>query len=207
LFFLRCYRNPKEAGRLKDAIPLLEEAHQSAKRFPDLRSVDGPLIDAYMKMGENAKITDLLRERLSEARKTLPKDSPQLAGLLAQIGMGLLEQKKWAEADPLLRESLAIREKAQPDLWSSFNTKSVLSGALLGQQKHAEAEPLLIAGYEGMKHREAAIPAPGKPRVLEALDRLVELYTVTNKPDEVKKWQAERAKHPAKQPPPPEEKK
>jgi len=31
----------------------------------------------------------------------------------------------------------------------------------------------------------------------EAAGRLIELYTATNKPDEVKKWKAERAKYPA----------
>jgi WD40 repeat protein len=34
------------------------------------------------------------------------------------------------------------------------------------------------------------------------LDRLIELYTATNHPDEVKKWQAERAKYPAAAPMP-----
>ncbi len=188
--------NYKDAGRLKEAITLLEEAHESAKRFPPHRWVGGQLIDAYMKASENAKLADLLRAELSEARKTLPKDSPQLAGRLAQISLGLLQQKKWTEAEPLLRESLAIREKTQPDVWSTFNTKSLLGGALLGQKRFAEAEPLLLAGYEGMKQREKTIPAQGKIRLPEAVDRLIELYTTTNKPDEVKKWQAERAKYP-----------
>ena len=79
--------NYKDAGRLKEAIPLLEEAHQAAKRFPTLRWVADQLIDAYAKAGENAKLADLLQEQLAEARKALPKDSPQLAGLLAQIGL------------------------------------------------------------------------------------------------------------------------
>jgi hypothetical protein len=30
----------------------------------------------------------------------------------------------------------------------------------------------------------------------ETLDRLIELYTATNRPDEATKWQAERAKYP-----------
>ncbi len=197
----------KEAGRLKEAILLLEEAHQSAKRFPDLRSVDGPLIDAYMKAGENAKLADLLQERLREARKALPKDSPELAGLLAQIGLSLLQLKKWTEAEPLLRECLAIREKTEPDDWRTCNTKSLLGGALLGQKKYAEAEPLLRKGYEGMKQREKTIPPQASTRLPEALDRLIEFYTATNKPDEVKKWQAERAKYPAVQAPPTGEKK
>jgi len=113
----------------------------------------------------------------------------------------LLQAKAFTEAEPLLRECLAIREKTQPDLWTTFNTQSLLGGALLGQKKYAEAEPLLLAGYEGMKQREKSIPPQGATRIPEALDRLLDLCTATSWPDEVKKWQAERAKYPeAKKP-------
>jgi hypothetical protein len=47
-----------------------------------------------------------------------------------------------------------------------------------------------------MKEREKAIPPQGRVRLSEAVDRLIELYIATNKPDEVKKWRAERAKCP-----------
>jgi hypothetical protein len=77
---------------------------------------------------------------------------------------------------PLLRESLAIREKAQPDQWSTFSARSQLGGCLLGQKKLAEAEPLVVSGYEGMKAREAKIPAPSKYRLTEAAKRVVQLY-------------------------------
>jgi serine/threonine-protein kinase len=106
--------NYKDVGRLKEAIPLLKEAYQSSKRFRKLRGIAFDLIDAYAKAGENAKLADLIQEHLAEARKTLPKDSPQLAEEIAQIGLRLLQQKKWTEADPLLRECLAIREKTPP---------------------------------------------------------------------------------------------
>ena len=92
-----------------------------------------------------------LMQQLPEARKALPKDSPQLAGLLAQIGLGLLEQKKWTEAEPLLRECLAIREQTQPDVWSTFNTKSTLGGALPGPEeicRRRAAAPDRLRGYE-----------------------------------------------------------
>ena len=98
----------------------------------------------------------------------------------------------------MLRDCLAIRQKQIPDSWLTFNTQSLLGGALLGQKKYAEAEPLLVKGYEGMKTREKTIPqhGGGELRLPEALDRLMELYTAINKPDEAKKWQAERAKYP-----------
>jgi tetratricopeptide (TPR) repeat protein len=43
--------NYKDAGRLKEAIPLLEEAYQSSRRFRRLRNLANPLIDAYGKAG------------------------------------------------------------------------------------------------------------------------------------------------------------
>ena len=77
------------------------------------------------------------------------------------------------------------------------NTRSLLGGALLGQKKYAEAEPLLVKSYQGMKSREKTIPKQGggELRIPEALDRLIELYIAINKPDQAKKWQAERAKY------------
>ena len=57
-----------------------------------------------------------------------------------------------------------------------------------------------------MKAREKTIPPQGQVRIPEALDRLVELYTATDQPDEAKKWHAERAKYPNLAPSPKEKK-
>jgi hypothetical protein len=93
-------------------------------------------------------------------------------------------------------------EKKKPDAWTSFNAARMLGSALLGQKKYADAEPLLLIGDEGMKEREKSMSKSGgaEKRIPEALDALIELYTATNKPDEVKKWQAERAKYPEGKP-------
>jgi tetratricopeptide (TPR) repeat protein len=194
--------NYRDAGRVKEAIPLLEEAYRASKKHPNLRWVGTPLVDAYAKAGRPAEAAKLIDELLAVARRQLPKDSPQLAGLLAEYGLILLELKGFAEAEPLLRECLAIREAKEPDDWRTFNTQSMLGGALLGQKKYADAEPLLRAGYDGMKAREKAIPPVGRDRIPEALDRLVELYAATGKNDEEKKWRSERAKYPFVAPPP-----
>jgi hypothetical protein len=98
----------------------------------------------------------------------------------------------------LLRECLTSRLQATPNAWQTFNTQSLLGAALLGQKKYAEAEPQLVKGYEGMKTREKTIPKQGggELRIPEALDRLIELYTVINKPEKAEKSRAERAKYP-----------
>ena len=95
------------------------------------------------------------------------------------LGFNLVQQKKYADAEPVLRESLAIRDRNEPDLWTTFNTMSILGGSLLGQEKYADAEPLLLQGYEGMKLRSATIPPTVQNRLTEALERLVTLYEAT----------------------------
>jgi hypothetical protein len=96
---------------------------------------------------------------------------------------------------------LAIREKTIPNDWMTVRTRSVLGGALLAQKKYADAEPPLLAGYEGMKARVKTILPTDATRIPEALDRLVEFHAATNRPDEVKKYLELLAKYP-----PPEKK-
>ncbi len=67
----------------------------------------------------------------------------------------------------------------------------MLGAALLGQKKLAEAEPLLLAGYRGMKEREASIPQEAKVlRIPEALERLVQLYEAKGDATEAAAWRS-----------------
>lgn len=174
-----------KADRFKEAIPLLEECQ-----------VNLLLLQAYAKVGENTKFVKIVQAASAEARSLAPDGGLQLASNLAVVGLHLLKLEKWSEAEPLIRESLDIREKLQPNDWSTFNAKSMLGGALLGQKKYTEAEPLLVQGYEGMKQNLKTIPELGKDRFKEALDRLINLYAATNKSSELEKWQIERANYP-----------
>jgi len=183
--------NYRDAGRLEDAISLLERVHRDGRRHASLRWVASELLIAYARAGKSAQAFDLVKENLATARGTYAADSPQLATVLSQCGAALLELKAWAEAEPILRECLEIREKKEPDDWRTFNAQAMLGGALLGQKKYAEAEPLLIRGYEGMKKRDATISANSKFRVTEALERLVLLHGAWGKPDEETKWRKE----------------
>ncbi len=192
--------NYRAAGRFAAAIPLLEEALNSG--LPGLRSVAVALFAAYKQAGRSADAARMFAELAAEAHKQAPKESPQLADLLASFCLELLELKAFAEAEPLLRECLAIRENNLPDLWKTFNSKSMLGGALLGQKKYAEAEPMLLAGYQGMKQREATIPPEGKARLPQAVERLVQFYEATNNPGEASRWRKELdpSKPPEKKP-------
>ncbi len=70
---------------------------------------------------------------------------------------------------------------------------------MVGQKKFADAEPLILAGYEGMKARESKIPAPDTPRLTEAAERVVQLYEAWGKKDKAAEWRAKLAR-PADEP-------
>jgi eukaryotic-like serine/threonine-protein kinase len=192
--FWASIRRTKEAeNAFQKAITLADETLklQKAKlgsEHPDLIHGMGNLADAYDRIADFPRAEAVLRELLPIRRKTRGADHRQVTHSLALLGHNLLKQKKYAEAEPLLRECLAIREKKLPDDWLRFNAESLLGDALLGQKKYADAEPLLLAGYEGMKQREAKIPAQGKIRLTEALERLVQLYEARGDKDQADAW-------------------
>jgi hypothetical protein len=67
----------------------------------------------------------------------------------------------------------------------------MLGEALNGQKKRAEAELLLVQGYEGMKQRASRIPKEYKPRLAEALERLVQMYDAWGRPEQATRWRRE----------------
>ena len=105
--------------------------------------------------------------------------------ILASI---LERQGKLADAEPLACECLAIFEAKTPDHWRVFEARSLLGATLLAQKKYAEAEPLLLTGYEGMKQREDKLPTAIRPRLQPAIRRLVRLYEETGSPDRAAEW-------------------
>jgi hypothetical protein len=88
----------------------------------------------------------------------------------------------------VLRESLAVLGKKLPDDWSTFNAQSLVGAALFAQTKYAEAEPLLLQGYEGLKARAAKISAPRQNALPEAVARIVKLYEARGEKDRADRW-------------------
>jgi tetratricopeptide (TPR) repeat protein len=94
----------------------------------------------------------------------------------------------FAKAEPVLRQWLAHRDKTGPDGWWTFQTFSQLGGSLLGQKKFAEAEPLILRGYEGLTAREAEIWPANRYFLTEAAERVVQLYEAWGKKDKADEW-------------------
>jgi hypothetical protein len=154
-----------------------------------LRLLPAALAGLYDNAGRFAQAEPLHIRILDEARKQYPAGDVRLAAALVALGANLVLQEKVAAAEGLLREGLAIRIEKEPDAWSTFNVMSALGAALAGQKQYAEAEPLLLEGYAGLQERAEKIPAIfRKPRLTDAIRRLIGLYEALDKPGEVKKW-------------------
>jgi len=182
-------------NRLAEAEPIMREAVEIGRAaLPatdvSLLASECWLVDLYAQQGKRDQAVSSIREWFESRRSALPEDSPERAGLLGYFGLSLLTLEALDEAESLLRECLTIREKIHPDDWRTFNTRSMLGGALLGQKKLAQAEPLLLAGYQGMKEREAAIPPSGRVRIPEALERLVKVYEAQGNEAEAATWRS-----------------
>jgi len=126
-------------------------AYEAAIRAdPKLSLAHGNLGAVFMNKGDLAKAAAVL----GEAVRLDPNDATSYENL----GETLLRQEKATEAALALKSCLAIRQKTTPDDWRTFKTMLRLSLVLLEQKKHADAEPLLANGYEGIKQREMTLP-------------------------------------------------
>jgi tetratricopeptide (TPR) repeat protein len=88
----------------------------------------------------------------------------------------------------LLRNCATARQRVMPDSWLTYRCKSLVGGVYLGRQQYVASEPLLLAGYQGMKQRESKIPPQDKVHLTEGAKRLVQLYEAIGKKDEAAKW-------------------
>lgn len=201
----------KAAGRPAEAVPLLEiclraDELKQGKNHPGTVSSIGNLASAYLANGQLDQGVQSFGRVVSISRTQSGGKDPFFSRLLASVSVEMLQVRQYVPAEPLIRESLAIREKSEPNEWTTYFTNTLLGWSLLGQKKYADAEPLLLKGYEGMKTREKMIPPQARERIVQNLDRLIDLYSATKKPDELKKWQAERAKYPREMLPMPKNK-
>ncbi len=182
----------QKLGRTPEALLLLEEAYQASKKYSLFGYLIGTLTDAYIQAGRREDAVKLIVETAADAKSSMPPQSLELANTLASTCLGMIKLRMFVEAEALLRETLELRQKLQPDRWNTFAVRAMLGVSLLGQERYEEAEPHLVEGYDGMKSREATIPPPGRIRVPESLDRLIELYTRTGKSEQAAKYRTLR---------------
>jgi serine/threonine protein kinase/tetratricopeptide (TPR) repeat protein len=188
----------RDNGELAKALPILETSVGQAERaFGTIHPTTLQITQIWLDTLEQTKDWDRVvkgRQSVVAVERQRKKDDSRLAEALSKLGRTFLAAGRAAEAEGPLREAWTIQKRSEPDFWTTFLTQSMLGGALLGQKKHADAEPLLLAGYNGLRQRAAKIPPLRKQLLTDALERLVQCYDASGKPDEAAKWRKDLEK-------------
>jgi hypothetical protein len=158
------------------------------EEHPETLSSMNNLAGLYQDQGKYDLAEPLFVKTLEAKRRVLGEEHPNTIRSMDDLASLYLTRTEFNKAEPLLRAALIFRETRQPNAWLTFNTRSQLGGSLAGQKKYAEAEPLLLSGYEGMKANKEKIPATAMNRMLEAGDRIIQLYDAWGKPEKAVEW-------------------
>jgi eukaryotic-like serine/threonine-protein kinase len=184
----------RAAKRPTEALPLAEEVVRRRKSVggaEDAATAVSMLILAglYGELKRYADAEPLYRDLLARARRVYGPNTSNAATAQANLAGNLFSQQKFAESEAVFRTVLATREAVEPNGWQTFNVRTRLGEAVAAQNRHEEAEALLLAGYEGMKRREDKMPAANRSWIGQALRCLVRFYTTTNETEKAAKWQ------------------
>lgn len=188
----------RDRGRLEEAAQLLDDAAAHARKrlglnHPQTQRTIVTQAEVFAKQNRLDLAELRLRELADYYRDKPGTDRLTYAHHLERLAENLLEQKKFAQAETAARTSSAIADKLQPDKWSTFRVQSLLGAALLGEKKFAEAEPLLLRGYEGMKTHATNIPKNERVQLTRALERVCQLYEAWGKKSEAIAWRKKLA--------------
>jgi serine/threonine protein kinase/tetratricopeptide (TPR) repeat protein len=187
----------ERSGRLAEAVTIHEETLKQKKAklgldHPATLATMNNLAVAIAKAGRLSEALPLFEETLTRHETKLGPDNPLTLATMNSLVRAYLESRRWTEAETLARKCLDLRSKnqKQADSWWTFETKSELGAALAGQKKYAEAEPLLLAGHEGLRARQATIPLYDRKSVAQAAARIVPFYEAWGKKDKAAEWRA-----------------
>jgi tetratricopeptide (TPR) repeat protein len=182
-----------DAGKFDEGISLLEST------LGDFRETLGPgsyatlICEIYLGVGYDAKGDRVRAEQTLRAAlqgfRALGKDQEGQATLAAELlGVNLVEQRKYSQAEPVLREALTYREKGDKDDWQLYRAQAFLGAALNGLKRYPEAEKLLLSGQQGLKQRVSRMPADQKKWVRFSAEQIVDLYSSWGRPDDAAEW-------------------
>jgi hypothetical protein len=147
-----------------------------------------------MRRPKYAQAEPFLTRALEAQRRTLGADHPNTLSTMYILAMLNCDQGKYSQAEMLSRNALTVFQKTAPNTWGRFYTQSVLGASLLSQKRYEEAEPLLLAGYEGMMQHKILAARSGLEQVVKWI---VQLYDGWEKPEKAAGWKQKLANNPS----------
>ena len=174
-------------GKYAQAEALFRQTMETSRRVlgPEHHKTLAFLSDfasMYQRQGRYALAQTHAAEVLVGRRHALGRENSDTMQSADDLALAYHSQGKFTESEPLAREVLEFNQKKQPDGWQRFRAECLLGASLAGQKKYAEAEPLLLEGYQGMLARKDQMEVPDWYHLDRAREWNVELYEAWGKP-------------------------
>ncbi len=134
-----------------------------------------------------------IKKAIEAARGKPDAQAVELAAEIWRLFNLYMAEDRFEEAEKHGREALAVWEKSHPDDWNRFRVQAGLGRSLLLQARHAEAEPLLVSGCEGMLRHRSEIPQALGEVLVRGIKSLVDLYLDTDRAALGAEWEARLA--------------
>jgi non-specific serine/threonine protein kinase/serine/threonine-protein kinase len=182
-----------DQGKYVQAESLFERAvaagsHSLGKEHPRTLNAMAGLARVYRAQGKLVESESLYSTVLDARRRVQGAEHPETLSTLNDLADVSLRQRKYAAAESTARNALEGYEKARLDEWERYRSQSLLGASLANQNKFVEAEPLLLAGYDGMLQLKDTMPAGARPNIAQAGERIITLYQDWKRPDKVAEW-------------------
>jgi tetratricopeptide (TPR) repeat protein len=130
----------------------------------------------YQRQGKYGLAETYAAQALAGRRHALGSDHPDTMDSAAGLSLVYLSQGKFVQSEALAREAAEFYTMKQPEDWRRFRAESRLGASLAGQKKYAEAERLLLQGYQGMLARKDRIAFPDRYNLDRTRRWLAQLY-------------------------------
>jgi eukaryotic-like serine/threonine-protein kinase len=189
----------RQIGKQAEAEALLTRVMEVQHRVlgddhPNQLATMSSLAQVYQLQGKLAEAKALLTRTLAGQRRVNGPEHLGTLNTMRVLGGIYRDEGHYGQAEALLREALKGYLKVRPDFWARFDVESTLGASLAGQKRYAEAEPLLLSGYEGMSRLEASIPPINKPSVQRAGEWIAALYQSSGQTAKAAEWRQQLQK-------------
>jgi len=182
-----------EDGKYAQAESLFSQTLKIEKRVlgaehPDTSYTISGIASMYQREDKYALAENYAAQALAGRRRGLGSENPVTLASASDLALAYQSEGKFAESEPLAREALAFNQKNQPDDWQRFRAESLLGASLAGQKKYADAEPLLLEGYQGMLKLQDRIAVPDRYHLDLVREWIVQLYEGWGKAAKASEW-------------------
>ena len=184
-------------GRAAEAEALLRQALEIRRRVlgpehPDTLAVLASLAVLSQRQGRHPQAEAYAAQALAGRRRALGPDHADTLDGMATLALVLLAQGKYAEGETLARQAVELERQKRPEDWRRFHAESLLGASLAGQQRYAEAEPLLTGACQGLLVRRQRLAVPDLEHLDRAIDQLVQLYEAWGRPVQAAGWRTRK---------------